>query len=339
MPAVGLDIGSYAIKLLVGKPSGEGLKVQLAQEIPNPIGAVFPDSPEKRQKMVDTLRQLFTETKVATRDIRVGLPESAVSTKVVTMPSLSDAELASAIQWQVEQNIPIPLEEMQYEYSVLHRSAKEDPNQEMNVLMIGTKKVLVQSLADLFLDADLEVMDMETDTMALLRIFEKWVQPEESAALLHIGSSASVMVLVAKGTFQYVHTIPTGGVLFTRSIERGIGLDVDRAESYKRTYGLLANQLEGKVRQVLSPVVDSLMTEVQKSLRFFATQNPGEQMSKVYVSGGSLYLPDLLPYLSQGVSLEIIPIELAAMKDFEWQQPVKQDSRFVIAAGLAMKEV
>lgn len=337
MRVVGLDIGSYAIKALVAKQKGDALQVEQSVEVPNPIGAVFPDSPQKRQQLVEWIAKMFDDYKLPTVGIRVSLPESAVATKVVSMPLLSDAELASAIQWQVEQHIPIPIEEMQYEYSVLRRSDRKDPVQTMDVLMIGGKKQVIQSYADILLDSNLDVESMETDTLSQLRVVQHLVQPDESVALLHIGASSSVVCLVSQGSLQFVHAIPVAGILFSRAIERGVGLDPQRAEEYKRTYGLLANQLEGRVRASLTPIFDSLILEVQKAVRFFDGQNPGKKLTRVFVTGGSIYLPDLLPYLSQSIALEMVPVELAPFETWQWNEPIKQDGRFIVAAGLALK--
>lgn len=338
MKTVGLDIGSYAIKIVAGRTKRPGVEVLQSVEVPNPIGAVYPDSPEKRQQLVSTLTTAFQQNKISPNNVRVALAESLVSTQIVRMPMLSDAELASAIQWQVEQHIPIPLEEMKYEYSVLRRSDKKEADPSMDVLMVGAKKQIIQDFADILLDANLDVVDMETDTLAQLRVLQLLVQPTENVALLHIGASSSTVALIHQGSLQFVRSFPVAGILFSRSIERGVGLDIQRAEEYKRTYGLLPNQLEGRVRSALQPMVDSLAAEVQKALRYFSGQNPGEQIGRVFISGGTLYLPDLLPYLSQVLSVEMVPIELATMEAITWKEPVGQDSRFIVATGLTMKQ-
>lgn len=337
MPALGLDLGSYAIKAIVGNPKKNGLDVLHAVEMANPIGAILPDTPQRRDVLVKALKEFFEQNKLNRNNVHVGLAESLVSTKVVRMPLLSDAELASAIQWQVEQHIPIPLDQMQYEYTVLQRSDSKATEPEMQVLIIGVKKQVVESLADIFFDAEINVVSMETDTLAQLRLVEGLVKPEENIALLHLGAASSTLAFVAGGTFQFVHVVPVAGALFTRAIERGVGLDAQRAEEYKRTYGLTANQLEGRVRAALSPIVDSLVAEIQKALRFFGGQQ-ATPVSRIFVTGGSLYLPDLLPYISQAVNVEFVPLEMNRLPGFTWKEPLAQDSRFAVACGLAMKK-
>lgn len=337
MKTVGLDIGSYAIKAVVGQPTKDGLDILKMVEVPNPIGAFAPDSPQKREQLIGSIKQLFESNDLPTTEVRVSISESQVSTKAVTMPLLSDAELSSAIQWQVEQHIPIPLEEMQYEYVVLRRSDNQSAVQDMDVLLLGTRRQVVQSLADILLESNLDVTAMETDTLAQLRVAELVMPSNENVAVVNIGASFTSITVVSQGVIQFVHSAPTAGLLFTRAVERGLGLDAVRAEEYKRAYGLLANQLEGKMRTTLTPVMDALVGEIQKAIRFFLSEHTGQALQKMYVTGGSLYLPDLLPYLSQSLSLEMFPIELSGVPAMKMKEGVPQDGRFVVCAGLAMK--
>lgn len=335
---VGFDIGSYALKGVVGKKSGSQFQILQAIEAPNPVGSVFPSQPQEKEQLIASIRNFFESHEIPRSRIRVALPEAFVSTKLITIPLLSDAELASAIQWQVEQHIPIPLDEMQYEYTVLRRSGSQEQEPSMDVLIIGVKEQIVEGFSDLLLEANIDVEDIETDTLSQLRVLEQVISPEENVAVLQVGASTSTLALISQGNLAFVHSASIGGIFFTRAIERGIGLDPMRSEEYKRTYGLLSNQLEGRVRAAISPVVDSLVVEIQKAFRFFGSQKPGEQIQRLYVGGGSLYLPDLLPYLSQSLSLEIVPIELGLLPFLAWKEATSQDSRFLVALGLAMKE-
>lgn len=335
---VGLDIGSYSIKAVVASTQGDHLNVLQAVEVSNPLGALLPDTPQKRDQMIEALKTMFEDNKLPKQGIRLGLAESLVSTKVVRMPLLSDAELASAIQWQVEQHIPIPLDQMQYEYTVLRRSEPKESEPTMDVLMIGSKKQVVESLAELFLDAELGVESLETDSLALLRVVETIQPSPENVAILQIGATSTSMLFVGDGLFRFVHVMPVAGALFTRAIERGVGLEPVRAEEYKRTYGLLPDQLEGKVQAALAPILDSLAAELQKAVRFYNTQHPQSPLQRIFVSGGSLYLPNILPTLSSVLNLELVPLELSTFPAFKFPDSVPQTSRFTVAIGLALKK-
>lgn len=337
MKATGLDIGSYAIKVVSGHRRGDKLQIEQSVEHPNPAGAILPTDLRLREALVSQLKTFWQQQNLPTRNVRVSMPESSLVTKIIRMPRLSDAELASAIHWQIEQHIPIPYEELQYEYTVLRRSEGET-EQTMDVLVIGVQKQFVQSVADLLLEVGLDVIDIETDTLAQLRCLEPKIPPDQNVALLHLGANSSTVTIIHQGSLNFVYSFNVAGFLFTRAIEKAIQLDPARSEEYKRSFGLLPDQVEGKVRQALLPVVQSLVVEIQKSLHYFTSQHPSESVTKLYVHGGSQYLPDLFPFLSQNLGIEVLPTRLSDLPQLQWSKPIAQDSRFVTAVGLALKD-
>lgn len=337
MKTVGLDIGSYAIKVVAGQYKGDRFHIETALENPNPAGSLSPSDPKMREQLIAHLQAFWQKNSLPNKGIRVSLPESMVVTKIITMPRLSDAELASAIHWQIEQQIPIPYEELQYEYSVLRRTEGET-DQMMEILVIGVQKQYVQNVADLLLESGLDVVDLETDTLAQLRCLESKIPVDQAIALLHIGANSSTVTIIDHGVLAFVYSFNVGGFLLTRAIEKAIQLDPARSEEYKRSYGLLADRAEGRVRQVLTPVVQSLVAEVQKSFHYFSSQHPNIPIDKLLVHGGSQYLPDLLPFLSQLLGVEVLPTRLFELPNLQWPQTIPQDSRFVTAVGLALKD-
>lgn len=338
MKSVGLDVGSYAIKVASGKLSGDKLGIELVLEEPNPAGTLLPADPQLREQLVEKIKQIWQVNDLPTRNIRASLPESTLVTKVINMPKLSDAELASAIHWQIEQHIPIPYEELQYEYTVLRRIESEsEPS--MDVLVIGVQKNYVQGVADLFLEAGLDVTSLESDTIAQLRCLESNLPVGQNNALLYIGATNSTVNIISDNVLSLVYTFPIAGFLFTRSIEQALQLSPARAEEYKRSFGLLEDQMEGKIRNALLPTVRSLVAEVQKAIHYFQSQHIDQSINKLYVYGGSQYLPDLFTFLSENLGLEVAPVRLLEQSNLIWPNQVAQDSRFVTALGLALKDI
>src|SRR3990167_6973749 len=118
MPAFGLDVGSSAIKLIAlgGKPN----KAKLGQFglAVNPVGNIDTENESERVKIAQAIKKLVSDVQLKTKQVVVALPESKVFTRLVEMPALSDAELASAISWEAEQYIPIPMSDVQLDYKV-----------------------------------------------------------------------------------------------------------------------------------------------------------------------------------------------------------------------------
>ena len=67
------------------------------------------ESPLDEEEMAQAIAKAVKDAGVDTKLLNIALPENQVYTKVLDMPVLSDRELASAIYWEAEQYIPVPL--------------------------------------------------------------------------------------------------------------------------------------------------------------------------------------------------------------------------------------
>ena len=334
---VGLDIGTYTIKAIELKKSGKNFRVVRAAMIPNEIGRVLPVDPAERGKLMALVKKLFAEFHFPTTNVRVGLPESMVSTKIVNMPPLSDAELASAAVWQAEQYIPIPAQNLQLEYQVLYRPDKKNVSEQMRVLLVGMTKQTLEQYSTMLLECGIELIGMETNMLGLYRAVQ--LEPSLPTTLVvHFGASTTEMFVVHNGELAFVYAYPNGGMVLSRALERALGLDPSQAEAYKRTYGLDPAQLEGKVQGALQPVFTLFVSEMQKALQYFSGSRQGVQAKRILLSGGSAALPNAIPTIAESLPLEITlfsPFSTLKIEKGVEINPLDM-SAYSVVAGLAM---
>jgi type IV pilus assembly protein PilM len=335
MPALALDIGTYTIKAISGKP---GLKPDIARvvEVFNTSGISIPADDVQFEKIGKQLQMLISDNNLPTTDVRLALPETVISTKVITLPTLSDAELASAIGWQAEQHIPIPPEELSLEYEVLFRPPKKDRNSMMKVLLIGARKSVIERYLNMFTALGIEPTLLETQVLSVMRSAQFEVT-DPTTLMVHIGAATMDMSLVHEGQVEFVISHLSGGQVLTRALEQSIGLDATQAESYKRTYGLDETQFQGKVRQVLMPAVHILVGEMQKAVRFFVSQRPTETVKRVLLSGGTAQLPGLVQYVTQELGAEVLVA--APFSQAHGQIPQVNHPALTVCMGLLNREL
>ncbi len=303
MSALALDIGTYSIKAVSGKP-GNNVVVEKVAEVFNTSGIAVPTDEGSVEKLGRVLESVINDYNLPRADVRISLPETIVSTKVIEVPPLSDAELASAIGWQAEQHIPIPPEELSLQYQVLYKPARGESNQ-MRVLLVGVRKHLVEKYVELFHNLGIELALVETQILSVLRGLQ-FVPEDPTTLIVHFGATAMYLSIVHQGELQFVVSHLNGGQLLTKTLEKSIGLDATQAEQYKRTYGLDEAQFQGKVREALMPPTNILVNEIQKSARFFVSSHPRESIRRVVLSGGTALLPGLVQYITNQMGVEVL---------------------------------
>lgn len=304
MPAsVAIDIGTYSIKAIRAK-AGAKVNVERVVEVFNETGIALPTDDASVSKLGLLIDAVFNDNELPRTDVRLSLPETIVSTKVIQIPPLSDAELASAIGWQAEQHIPIPPEELSLEYEVLYRPEKKEDAQ-MRVLLIGTRKRMVERFIGMFNEIGIEPTLLETQMLSILRSLQ--FTPEDPTTLIaHMGSSSMNLAVVYRSELQFVISHMNGGQMLTKALVTSIGLDDAQAEQYKRSYGLDSSQFQGKVREVLLPPVNMLLTEFRKSIQFFINQHPQETVQRIVLSGGTAMLPSLVQHITNELGVEVL---------------------------------
>lgn len=335
--SVGIDIGTYSIKIVEIQGGGGRYEVVKAALVPNGSGMVVPVQQSDRERLLEQLKHMFKELRFSQQGLHIGLPEALLSTKIVPMPPLTDVELASAIGWQAEQYIPIPTEDLQLEYHVLYRPPKNNLTDQMRVLLLGASKKTVGEFTQLFYDAGLDVSTLETQVLALYRLAIQDVTLP-TTMIVHVGASTTDMLIIHEKELAFVYTYPNGGMVLSRAVERGLGLDPGQAEEYKRTYGIDGSQLEGKVMQAILPSFRPFVAEMQKAIQYFSGTHQGAVVKRILICGGTGALPGIVPAVA-----ELIPVEVSLFSPFTSAPlsksvvvPPLDAPAYAVAVGLAI---
>lgn len=335
MSITALDIGTFSIKALAAK-AGKQLQIIKAIEVPNKLGFVLPRAEQELQQFTDQIANLFHDYKLDQEDVRLSLPEYLIASRVIEIPLLTEAELASAIDWQAEQYIPIPKDDLTLQYQVLEKPARKVDNAKMKVLLVGTRKSLAEKLNNIFLNLGIEPTLLETQAFSVIRSLD--INPSDPDTLLvHLGANSSLFASIYQGKFDFVLSSKIGSQLITNTIASSFNLDQKQAEEYKVNYGLDQKQLEGKLVAVQLPIINSLVGEIKKTLTFFEQNHQGEKIKRIVLTGGPAQMSGLAEYISQNLGTETMLIApFAATKG---QIPEQNQVSYSVCVGLAMRQL
>lgn len=248
----GLDIGSHSLKIA---------QVEKNKDKPRLIAFGFAEAPPRGllseaetdlTALAEAIKRLHQEARIDTKNVASALPEDQVFTKVVTFPKLSDEELGSAIKWEAEQYVPIPLDEVNLDYQIVGK-AKEGVAEKIEVLLVAAPKRLIEKVLQVLRVAGFNPVALETEILALARSL---ITPDsETSLLVDLGARATDIAIVENGQVVLTRSIPTAGEALTRAVASGLDLEPSQAEEYKKAYGVDPKKLEGKIRGVIGPVL------------------------------------------------------------------------------------
>lgn len=339
---LGLDLGTKYIKYVelehIGKDRFQLLSYGMA---PAPIKGINSEMEIDQQALALTIKKLLQEGHVRTRKVNLALPESNVFTRIIQVPPLSERELSSAIKWEAEQYIPLPLEETQMDFSIVGESKDAQGNKKYDLLLVAAPKTLISRYVKVMEMCGLEAKGIETEIIAASRALLPVVMDKPlTLMVVNIGAMTTDLSIIKAGVISFTRTIPTGGVTFTKILSQDLALPPNQAEEYKITYGIQENQLEGKVARSLKPILSIITEEIKRALIYFQNKFPDETVSIIILSGGSAKLPGIVESLVKDVGLEtqIGDPWLRIERDPKKFTKIEEEGvMFTVAVGLAMR--
>ncbi len=293
-----LDIGSSTIKVLQSSLMGtKSYTVEAVGLSLNPAGSVDFLNPAVTAKLGPAIKSLLSESKIRGHRVVVSVSESRVYSRILTMPTMSEAELSSAIKWEAEQFVPIPVSEVELDFSIISSSEGTGNDKKMLVYLVAAPKKYLQAMVDFLVGLGLDPIAVESEMVALTRALTFGMAPSTSL-IVNLGAMSSVLAIVDSMALTFSYVTESGGVALTRALSQSLSLPLPQAEEYKRTYGLDPTQLEGKIRTGLLIVFDNVVSEMRKAMEYHLSTR-GSRVSRIVLTGGGAYLPQLTNHLSQ----------------------------------------
>ncbi|MEO5627577.1 MAG: type IV pilus assembly protein PilM [Candidatus Saccharimonadales bacterium] len=299
----GLDLGTTAIRLV--QLHGSGPTRQLVKYAHTPVDTAIAvsDSNADQQKMVQVLKDLISQAHITTKNVAVGLPSQKVFTTVVDIDRLSPGELAKTIRFQADSLIPTPLAESKIDWAIMGDSPKDKTKVE--VLLTSVSNDFVEKRLDMLESIGLNVIAFEPDNLALARAL---VAPGAAAAqmVIDVGHKSTDLVVTMNDSPRLTRSIPTGTEAIVRAAMQNLNIEEKQAEQFVFKFGLSKDKLEGQVYQAIIGTVEILVSEIEKSIKFFQTRYPNK-IERIIVTGGASTLPEFPSYIANkfGLSVEI----------------------------------
>lgn len=366
---LGVDIANSAVKAVELENVKGRAKLITYGYIEQQNTILTSDTPEARASIVDALKRIQKEARTSTTNCVAALPSYTVFTSVIHVPEMPKKELAAAVQWEAKKFVPMPIEEMILDWKILQdnevsteysaNNAVEQGQQRQNMGEQGTAKIkskekkflkilltaapkdLVQRYLEVFKEAKLNLVSLETESFALERALIG--NDKSPIILIDVGAVATTISVVVDSVPLINRSIDIGGRTITKAIANSLNVDMDRAEQFKRDFGLAhtgnagGDQIPKRIEFMVQAVVD----EVKYVLNLYQSQG-GSQIEKIVLAGGSAWLPNFTQYLSSVLGYKVFIGDPWARVMYPMDlQPVLQQvgPRLAVATGLAMREI
>ena len=354
--SLGIDIGTASIKIV--ELIREGGRFKLLNygifQLENQEEAI--QTNQKVIKLSDEaivwgIKEVLKQAKIKSQSAVASIPSYSTFSTVISLPYLSEKDLAKTIPFEAKKYIPLPLNDLVVDWSIINLASATSPitgtgllAQEgravptVEVFLATVPKHEAERYKKIANGAGLILSALELENIALIRALIG--NDQSPLAVVNIGGRSTTILVVDKGYERISHTYEIGGFEITKSIARSMGVNLARAEELKKTIGLGSDHAK-VVSEAMLALIDMMVFETKKTISTYETSK-NIKVQKVILVGGLANMPKFLEYFKNKLAMDVslgnpfarlvYPKEIAPLA-------AELGPVFAIATGLAMRGV
>src|SRR2546430_16867536 len=305
-----VDFGAGSLKIAEFEPNESGT-LRLKQFGLKPLGFEGSQDAARERVILKAIQELFAERPFGSKNINVCAPGFHVFSKFVKLPPVDTSKVTQIIQYEAQQNVPFPLEEVGWDYQILGTTATG----ELEVLLVAIKGDIVEGLFRTADAAGLRLQLVDVSPAALCNAFRyNYGDLDGCTMLLDVGAKTSNLLFFEKGKV-YSRGINIGANSITQDFAAESKLKFPEAERLKVEQGFVSlggayeepdNPQQAAISKIARQVMTRLHIQVNQTVQFYRGQQGGAAPQRLFLSGGA----SIMPYTAQFFAEKLnVPVE------------------------------
>ena len=333
---LGIDVGSSSIKIVELKNQA-GKATLLTYGFSENLDDLDQTDPKDIAVIIN---KICAKAGSLSRKAVSALPTFSVFSSIINLANLSKKDLPAAINWEAKKVIPLPPEEMILDWKKIEADNAASDKNNVKILLTGAPRTLVKRYIEIFKNAQINLLSLETETFALIRSLLG--NDKSTVMLVEIGAKTTSFTIIDRSIPILNRSVDIGGWTITKALSHSLNIGLERAEQFKYDLGVGSldsadNAIPRTIIESLSPIVN----EIKYALNLYQSKN-NKKVDKIILSGGSALLVNFTNYLSKILNINVVacnpwskisyPLDLKPLLD-------EIAPRLAIAIGLALREM
>ena len=304
-----LNIGAATVELAEYEAGSDGA-LTLVNYGTAALGAAL-DAENAGTVLSPALLEIVREKGIRPGRVAIAIPGQMAFQRFAAIPMAEGADkFEQMVRYEVEQNVPFPIDEMVCDRQVLG----DTENGDKNVLIVAAKLEQVEAITTAVASAGFRPEIVDVAPLALTNAL-RLNRPEETEActvILDIGAKTTSLV-IAEGEKIYNRSVPVAGNAITKEIAGALGCTTEEAEQTKLEVGYVSmggvteddDETADRISKVCRAVLTRLNAEISRSINFYRSQQGGGAPTKLYLTGGTALLPQMDVFFSESLGIEV----------------------------------
>jgi type IV pilus assembly protein PilM len=304
----GLDLSDLSVKVVNLENNGTNDYVSSFSSVAIPSGCISEGEILQKEQVISAIKQavrIAGPTKIKTKKVICSLPETKAFLRIISVPQMNDNELTEAVKWEMEANIPLPLDQVYYDWQVIPETLLLEKNK-INLLVVAIAKSVVDQTIGVLEEAGLVPVGLEIESIAQTRSLLLENNEKTTVLIVDIGDRRTSFSITKGGVPCFTSSMPLCGQSFTDVISKGMSISFEEAEKIKIAHGIGDDFKNNALFKLSQPILENFVQEILRSIDFYVTGlKYSDNIDKIIVCGGGANTKGIVPYLSKKIGREI----------------------------------
>jgi type IV pilus assembly protein PilM len=302
----GIDLSDLSVKILQLEKEGNIEKIRSFAAEDIPAGLIEDGKIIDKDKVAEIIHAAVKKAgpkKIRTNKVICSLPESKAFLRIISIPKMDEKEAGEAIKWEMEANIPLPIDQVCFDWQFL----EGDEKGKQSVLTAAVAKDIIDDSVDVLRKSGLEVYGLEVESIASARSLVSQEKEKKDGVVLivDLGAQRTSFIMVVKGSPYFTSSIPFSSESINDAISKGLNLDSIEAEKAKIAHGI-ESENENPIYGVVKSLLENLVQEIEKTADFYGELSQEKtEIEKIVLCGGGSNMKGLVPFLTKRLGREV----------------------------------
>jgi len=355
-----LDIGGSSVLCLQVAGSSGRLKLRGCYEWPLTEGLVVDGEVADVDLLARELKAFANQYKLKGKPVQLAVSNQKVIVRNIEMPEMTEDELRGAIEFQAQDYIPIPVDEVVLDFQVVGKTVNQEGASRQEIVLVAGQKAMIAGYCDAIKQAGLKIGGIDVYSMALVRalvpsqgFLGETDQTGTCRAIADISSSVSTLVVAVESVPKFTRVINFSSDRFARVLGEQRNIPMEDGQELAQRVGLsgplgveddlYSDEIIHQTQEKLGEVASELSDEIRRSLLYYQSQEATAPVTELILSGRGALVRNLSEHLAETLSLPVsIANPMIHISENDSRTP-DADLAFMapylsVAVGLAMPE-
>jgi len=330
-PSFGLDFSDRSIKIVFLKKKRNSIIISSWNEIEIDSGIIELGVIKNEKALINFIIKAISESKgnkLKTKHVIASLPEERSFLQIIQIPKMTENEIRSTINYQIENYIPLSVNEVYIDFEIL--GPTENNSESLNVLINAIPKEIIDPYVTCLKESNLQPKALEIESQAIVRSLIKNGYTKEPTLIVDIGKNRTSLAIFFKNSLQFTFSFSFSSEQITEKIKSVSKVTSEKAEEIKKD--------EGLSNEIIKDFIEILLKEIKKHTDFYETHSSNKKpISKIILCGGGSELKGIHDYIQNALKINTEIGNPLINLGFIPEEIKNKALRFTTAIGLALR--